>query len=310
MTLKNLLTLFVLSALALTATPQTYDGIRVGTDELKYLVYIEVYFTDGFIHCGGVVVSDQWILSAGHNFENRKFAENRMLNEPNQIKIVAGVKNRQQKKWPTQIRVVDPSAVIIHDEYLYNNDKKYDVALVFLNRRLNIRGRTSGVRPAVLARHGDVVQPDTEVTVAGWGCTRRSDWPVVAYKAHPKILSEDYCDEHATFYHRDHNLCYGCQQGTCGNAGKGDSGTPVVELRGNSEVVIGIHVAGCNNLQEVCTPEHPGTAIDIAKVRNWIDTKMGVRRSTFFTIEKLVGTFLAAAAASGAFAFYLNYAGC
>ena len=86
--------------------------------------------------------------------------------------------------------------MIIHDRYweVFNNryNDRYDIALISLHHHpLEINNR---VVPAPLAEQNrrDIVAY-SEVTVAGWGHTRREEHPQFAQKGKPRVLTHQDC---------------------------------------------------------------------------------------------------------------------
>jgi len=324
MSLKNLLIFFVLSALALTATCQVKFGVQAGPNEFKYLVYIEIQFDKSVLPRkysggswktvsdkyagGGVIIGDRWVLTCAHNFDSIG------LHQPNNIKIVAGSKNRDAD-WRTdgaQIVNVNMAAVTMHEKWRdydvgYEN---YDVALI----RLTITRfqMSPTVQQAVLVDEDAVILDMSWVTIAGWGRNKTDRRPVMARKGSMQIIPSRYCKKKLNdasnryFFIEDRQWCYGCTQGTCPMGTYGDSGSPVVRGRNDEEgVVIGIHKASCPADQaRMCTSDTPGSAQDIRKIRGWIRDEMTAKdpqQRSFFQdfFENVAGAFWAAASAFG-----------
>jgi len=91
-------------------------------------------------------------------------------------------------------------------------------------------------------------------------------------------LKEETCRRYLSkkYYDSDKHFCYGCYEGTCEQAAKGDSGSPVVcALRAGDDplvrnVVFAVHELGCAHVNKKCHPDGPSAGVDVRKIRGWI----------------------------------------
>ena len=325
MRLKNLLIVFILCVLASTATSQVVLGVKARDDEFKYLVYIEVNYTNPGIdlptefYGGGVIVNEKWILTVAHNFENR--VEDNISYPPDKIIILAGTKNIDSVGEHTQKKVVDMSAVISHQNFIQDDSDSYDIALIFLGKD-TFNFRKEQVERALLVDPNLDIPVNTRITIVGWGVIGvdrdgEEIEPDSALKGNLNLIPDEKCENLSDLggFDRNYHLCYGCLKGICSMTAEGDSGSPVVMVKDKSEIVIGISQGGCTNMPmpKYCTPETPGAGMDIRKFRGWMNDKMQEREAKFAEenawrwawLVKAMG--YAGVAATGAFAIYYNY---
>jgi len=297
MSLKNFkLILFVLSALALTATEcQVSHGEEVQTHlEFKYLVSIKTYRQSNckkrFRH-GGVVISEKWVLTDAHSVDTENI-DGRMC-QVGRIEIVAGSKNwnANDKTVGAQVVSVGPEAVIVHPKYI-EGDKTYDVALIYLGKKSF--QKSYAVEWAPLA-HKDYKIKNNDITIVGWGATEKEKFPVWPHRGQLKLVARKTCE--CGDFDGDHNLCYGCGSRGC-LTGPGDSGSPVVHYAKTGPFVRP-HVIGIHKGKRLGTW---GIAVDVRKIRVWIRDEQRAkeaRQASFFHFEKMAGAFSAAASAFG-----------
>ena len=302
-------------------------GEIAGDDEFYYLVEIEVNYmipeTNSFLLSpktkigGGVIVNEKWILTVAHIFGN--VVEDNISYPPDDIIIKAGTKDIDSEGEHTQIKEVNMSAVIRHQNFIQYDSDSYDIALIFLGKD-TFNFRKEQVERALLVDPNLDIPVNTRITIVGWGLVGvdldgeeiESDQ---AHKGNLNLLPHEKCENSPDWdgFDENYHFCYGCLEGMCSMAADGDSGSPVVMIKDESEIVVGIHQSSCEEMSEKCTPESPGMGMDIRKFRGWMNEKMQEREAKFAEenawrwawLVKAMG--YAGVAATSAFAFYYNY---
>ena len=282
------------------AKSQVLSNTRANEGTLKHLVHLKVYFrafeneeevSYDSIMTSGSLIKPNWILTAAHNVEDHEETENGITTDYffHKVKVKAGTKDRKNyDKETTQKRTIRKENIIIHERrpiYFF-----YDVALLYTIKKFDI---TDTVEPAKLLEPGMEFDADAKCVIQGWGYNELvynkknqlvypSDQPKHAMQGFVNILNGEKCaSKYNTFERRKFdsnlNLCYGCNNGTCEQTTKGDSGTPIVcalEKGDNpliNGVVVAVHSFGCKDVSEKCFPNGPSAGVDVRKIKDWIE---------------------------------------
>jgi len=276
---------------------QVISKTKAEEGTLKHLVHLTVYTTflnqdkdEQFSSVGvsGSLIKLNWILTAAHNVEDDDVTVNGITRRHFffQVNVLAGSKN-SKKETPQQCTIYE-SDIIIHEEYNRNDD--YDVALLYMKNKFQI---TDTVEPAKLLEPGMDFDADAKCVIQGWGYNELvynkknqlvypSDQPKHAMQGFVNILNGEKCASKYNVNGRRRfnsylNLCYGCNNGTCEQTTKGDSGTPIVcalEKGDNpliNGVVVAVHSFGCKDVSEKCFPNGPSAGVDVRKIKDWIE---------------------------------------
>lgn len=215
-------------------------------------------FGDGSSHiCGGTVVDERHVLTAGHCIFGQFISE---------LVVVAGVRDLSKTSDPNRVKLPVQQAYL-HEEFngtFYLND----IALVRLAESFPLS--SSFVQPIPL--RAEPLSAPAACIVSGWGNTRTSPqpYPDILQALGIPFIDYDVCDKLYKNYEEGFfipgMLCAGYLEGKK-DACDGDSGGPLV---------CGGQLTGLVSWGEDCAlPNYPGIYADIAFYKNWIEKSLG-----------------------------------
>ncbi|XP_051765795.1 granzyme B(G,H)-like [Ctenopharyngodon idella] len=236
----------------LTFTAHVNVGIVNGKEAKPHSrPYIVSLQESGYHICGGFLISDQFVLTAAHCW-----------NERNILTAVVGAHDLRDSKSSDHISV---KSYIPHPNYEENihYQPHDDIMLLKLEKKVKLNNKV-GVIP--LPKEEDV-KADTACSVAGWGSLmdngRGSN---VLMEAKVTIMNNRECSKRwGAIYSVSKMICVYGDGGTC----NGDSGGPLV--CGNTAV----GVTAFSKKDHCNSPDHPNVYTKISAYIQWIQEVVG-----------------------------------
>jgi len=226
-------------------------------------------FYKGTHYCGGAIISNTWILSAGHCFNPLTSAI------PADWTVVLGdhhIKERNDK-YEQRRKVVN---ITIHEGYksmyfegIHDTPPKNDVAILKLDKPLTF---TDFVQPLCLPRPDQVFAPNEECYVAGWGHTQwNGTQPDILREAKVRTVSRKVCNQEKSYNGTIHDtaLCAGFPEGRI-DACEYDSGGPLVCAKCGRYYALGLVSWG----DQCALPNKYGVYADLRVLTPWVKEKV------------------------------------
>ncbi|XP_048019560.1 cathepsin G-like [Megalobrama amblycephala] len=235
----------------LTFTDHVNVGIVNGRKAIPhsrpYMVSIQ---TCGEHHCGGFLISDQYVLTAAHCWSRCEL-----------LTVVVGADDLRKSKSSDHIRV---ESSILHPDYNTSTEEN-DIMLLKLEKEVEIKKK---VKPISLPEEEEDIKAGTLCTVAGWGSVEPDGQGTSDYlmEANTTVLSQAKCKEKwGSLYIGQQMICVYGKGGTC----SGDSGGPLI----CGGTAVGITSFGsehrCNSRK------HPEVYTKISAYIKWINNVIG-----------------------------------
>ncbi|XP_070484336.1 granzyme H-like isoform X4 [Equus przewalskii] len=211
-----------------------------------YTVFVQFLLENKKKRCGGVLVLEDFVLTAAH-------CRGRVIN------VSLGAYNIQKQGKTQQVMTVRQA--ICHPDYNPKN-LSYDIMLLKIREQAK---QTTAVRPLSLPRGKAQVNPRQVCSVAGWGKVSPADRVSDTLQDVELTVQKDHeCYSHFTHhYNQAPQICVGDPK-MMNNSFKGDSRGPLI----CNKLIQGIFSYGQNNR----TP--PGVFMKVSHFLPWIKSTM------------------------------------
>ncbi|XP_063544192.1 serine protease 48-like [Cydia strobilella] len=209
---------------------------------------------------GGSLISDRFILTAGHVLSHRDYGLLRY--------VLLGATNKSEARDGLLFNII---RFIPHKLY-QKNEKKHDIALLELDRRVEF---SEFIRPACLP--SPAIPITTDRILAGWGKTgeQASESQVLMKVTVPEYDYESYCKQFFSqaadnLFDKETMLCAAGGKGDNKDSCQGDSGGPMMAYA--RDIHCSFVVRGIVSFGPRCGAGVPGVYTNVQYYMAWIQS--------------------------------------
>ena len=221
---------------------KSYQRLKIvgGRQEKDIIPWIASLQLDDFHFCGASVISDKWLISAKHCFNNSS----------SYIDVKTG-----------SLEVNDIRMKVSNIDMVYSHPTA-DVSLIKLIEPID------GIRESINILDGEI-PTDSKLKVLGWGLTQENGLASNTLKSVEVTLkSDEICGNSDNYFDKKVEICAGGVKGE--DSCQGDSGGPLVYVVDGVSYLVGVVSRG-----DGCAREgNYGVYISILKIRTWIESVM------------------------------------
>ncbi|XP_063286938.1 uncharacterized protein LOC134572067 [Pelobates fuscus] len=260
-------------------SPVVYSRIVGGTDAVdgEWPWQISIQYR-GSHNCGGSLITNQWVLSAAHCF-----------NEDLDVKNYGVYLGMYQLSGSSPHKIYVSVEKIIYDPRYTSANSRGDIALIKLSHPINY---TSYIQPICLPSASVNFPCGLECWVTGWGKVKADEdlsYPETLQEVMMPLIDHARCDQ---MYHieseisivttiiQEEMICAGYVQGQKDSC-QGDSGGPLVCKVNGTWIQAGVVSWG----EGCAAPNRPGVYTLIPAYETWI--KQNIPELAFINIPKI-----------------------
>nr|KAF6389231.1 transmembrane serine protease 11D [Myotis myotis] len=229
-------------------------GTKAGEGDWPWQVSLQL---NGVHHCGGVLISKTWILTAAHCF--------RSYSDPRRWTATFGISTA----FPVMRKAVN--TILTHNNYNFVTHEN-DIAVVKLVEGVTF---TKNIHMVCLPEATQNILPGSTVYVTGWGSRAYDSNPVPELEqGQVNIISNNVCNAPSSYDGAvlSSMLCAGLAQGGV-DACRGDSGGPLVQQDTRRLwFLVGIVSWG----EQCGLADKPGVYTRVTAYRDWIAEQTGI----------------------------------
>uniref|UniRef100_UPI00398E4BEC transmembrane protease serine 11C-like n=1 Tax=Pristiophorus japonicus TaxID=55135 RepID=UPI00398E4BEC len=237
--------------------PAISNKIVGGTDSVNGEWPWQVSLRIGSHVCGASIISDRWLISAAHCFQNAN-------SNPLQWEAYMGSVDIRKGTLRTIKRIIN------HPNYGILTSNDFDVAVLELSIPLKF---SNVIQPICLPSSSQDFLADQSCTITGWGSLAyKGSLSIILQKADVNLIDDNTCKMIYRNTITNRMLCAGILAGGVDSC-QGDSGGPLacVESDGTWSLA-GIVSFGI----ECAKPNFPGVYSRVTALRDWVQEQTGV----------------------------------